>query len=135
MPAFWLPVRVYLEDTDAQGVVYNASYFRFFERARTDWLNERGINHRASEADHGIRFVLASIEARFLAPGILGEMLAVSAEMSALRGARIEFGQQVRRGSHCGEVLAEAGATVACIDRESGRPRRWPEDILKDLSG
>jgi len=33
-----LPIRVYLEDTDAQGVVYNASYFRFMERARTEWL-------------------------------------------------------------------------------------------------
>ena len=38
MMSFILPVRVYLEDTDAQGLVYNASYFRFFERARTEWL-------------------------------------------------------------------------------------------------
>ena len=27
MTKYVLPVRVYLEDTDAQGVVYNASYF------------------------------------------------------------------------------------------------------------
>ena len=69
MTEFWLPVRVYLEDTDAQGVVYNASYFRFMERARTDWLRERGIDH--TDFDHRLRvsFVLTSIEARFLAPG------------------------------------------------------------------
>ena len=38
MTKYVLPVRVYLEDTDAQGVVYNASYFRFMERARTECL-------------------------------------------------------------------------------------------------
>ena len=45
MAGFVLPVRVYLEDTDAQGVVYNASYFRFMERARTERLRAHGIDH------------------------------------------------------------------------------------------
>ena len=45
MTKYVLPVRVYLEDTDAQGVVYNASYFRFMERARTECLRARGIDH------------------------------------------------------------------------------------------
>ena len=36
-PFRW-PVRVYWEDTDAGGVVYHASYLRFLERARSEWL-------------------------------------------------------------------------------------------------
>ena len=32
------PVRVYYEDTDCARVVYYANYFRFMERARTEWL-------------------------------------------------------------------------------------------------
>ena len=44
MMNYILPVRVYLEDTDAQGLVYNASYLRFFERARTEWLREHGVD-------------------------------------------------------------------------------------------
>ena len=43
--SFALPVRVYLEDTDSQGFVYNASYIRFMERARTECLREAGIDH------------------------------------------------------------------------------------------
>ena len=35
-------VRVYYEDTDAQGVVYYANYLKFFERARTEFLREVG---------------------------------------------------------------------------------------------
>ena len=35
---FSWPVRVYYEDTDSTGLVYHASYVRFMERARTEWL-------------------------------------------------------------------------------------------------
>ena len=133
MPVIWLPIRVYLEDTDAQGVVYNASYFRFMERARTDWLREQGIDHSTFDAEHGIAFVLASIAARFKASGRLDDMLQVSAEVSNLKGARAEFTQQVRRESVDGELLVEATATVACIDRTTGQPKRWPSNFAKEL--
>lgn len=134
MSVFWLPIRVYLEDTDAQGVVYNASYFRFMERARTDWLRERAIDHRALEETHGLAVVLTSIEARFLAPGRLGEMLAVSADVTELKGARVRFVQEVRRGSDGGELLVTGHAECACVERESGRAQRWPRDIREGLN-
>ena len=133
MPAFWLPVRVYLEDTDAQGVVYNASYFRFMERARTDWLRERGVDHRAFNESLGLAVVLTSIEARFLAPGRLGDMLAVSADLTELKGARAHFVQEIRRDSNEGDLLAAGTAEVACIDTSNGRARRWPADFFEGL--
>ena len=39
-------VRVYFEDTDAGGVVYHASYLKFFERARTEFLRLIGWNQQ-----------------------------------------------------------------------------------------
>ena len=133
MSAFWLQVRVYLEDTDAQGVVYNANYFRFMERARTDWLRERGIDHRAFDESLGLALVLTSVEARFLAPGRLGDMLAVSAELTEIKGARAQFAQEIRRDSSQGDLLAQGRAEVACIDTSSGRVRRWPAEILEGM--
>ena len=41
-PFVW-PIRVYYEDTDAQGLVYFANYFKFMERARTEWIRALGI--------------------------------------------------------------------------------------------
>jgi tol-pal system-associated acyl-CoA thioesterase len=133
MTEFWLPVRVYLEDTDAQGVVYNASYFRFMERARTDWLRERDIDHGAFERELGLVFVLTAIEARFVAPGRLGDQLMVSAAVTELKGARAVFEQQLRRDGQSGELLAEGRADVACVDKASGRARRWPDEFLERL--
>jgi tol-pal system-associated acyl-CoA thioesterase len=135
MTQLWLPVRVYLEDTDAQGVVYNASYFRFMERARTEWLRARGIDHGEIAEQHGMAFVLTSIEAQFLAPGRLGDMLAVGAGLAEFTKARAVFAQQVRRDSRDGELLVEGRAEVACIDATSGKARRWPKDIPERLNG
>jgi len=134
MPACWLEARVYLEDTDAQGVVYNASYFRFMERARTEWLRERGIDHRAFDEALGLTLVLSSIEAKFMAPGRLGDMLSVSALLMELRGARAVFAQEIRQGASAGPLLATGRAEVACVERASGRARRWPKEFLEGLN-
>ena len=135
MQGFTWPVRVYLEDTDAQGVVYNASYFRFMERARTEWLRERGIDHDEARERHGVLFVLTAIEARFRAPARLGDLLDVAAEVIDVRGARIVFRQGVRRRAAGAEteLLCEGRAEVACMDAVQGKPRRWPEGLLQEL--
>jgi acyl-CoA thioester hydrolase len=134
MPAFWLQVRVYLEDTDAQGVVYNASYFRFMERARTEWFGERGVDHRVLDETLGLAVVLTSIEAKFLAPGRLGDMLAVSAELEELKGARAVFAQQIRQGAPDGPLVVSARSVCACIERGSGKACRWPAEFVEGLS-
>jgi tol-pal system-associated acyl-CoA thioesterase len=134
MTKYVLPVRVYLEDTDAQGVVYNASYFRFMERARTECLRAQGIDHERLRAEHGVMLVLASIEARFRAPARLSDMLYVSAVVDETRGARMRFSQQVRRHAPDGEVVCEGAAEVACLDASGGRPRRFPEALMSELT-
>jgi acyl-CoA thioester hydrolase len=130
---FVLPVRVYLEDTDAQGVVYNASYFRFMERARTEWLRAQGIDHDELREEHGVMLVLASIEAKFRAPARLSDVLYVSAAVAEARGARVRFEQRIRRAEPDGEVVCEGMAEVACMDAREGRPRRLPTDLISEL--
>jgi len=134
MAEFKLPVRVYLEDTDAQGVVYNASYFRFMERARTEWLREQGIDHTELRDQHGILLVLTGVTARFKASARLSDMLYVGADVSDLRGARVIFEQSIRRDSADGELLCEGQAEVACMDAELGKPKRFPASLLKELA-
>ena len=128
-----MPVRVYLEDTDAQGVVYNASYFRFMERARTEWLRAQGIEHDELRERHGVVLVLAAIEARFRAPARLSDLLYVRAAIAEARGARIRFTQDIRRGEPDGELVCEGVAEVACMDAHAGKPRRFPPILVSEL--
>lgn len=146
---FELSVRVYLEDTDAQGVVYNASYFRFMERARTECVRAAGLDHTALAAEHGMSLVLASIETRFVAPARLDDLLRVSAEVTRVQGARVVFRQAIRRSERGGAagapvhgdgrrvpgdaaagLVCEAVAEVACVAAADGRPRRLPKALM-----
>ncbi|HEX5418922.1 MAG TPA: YbgC/FadM family acyl-CoA thioesterase [Gammaproteobacteria bacterium] len=131
--AFVLPVRVYLEDTDAQGVVYNASYFRFMERARTEWLRARGVEHAELRAEHGVQLVLTRVEAELRAPGRLSDLLQVEAAVLRAGGARIVFAHEILRegpGELTAELVCRGIAEVGCIDAEQGRPRRLPAILL-----
>lgn len=133
MEGFTWPARVYLEDTDAQGVVYNASYFRFMERARTEWLRNRGIDHDRARARFGISFVLAAIEARFKAVAKLSDLLEVGADVIEVRGARIVFAQSIRRTEREPALVCEGRAEVACMDALAAKPRRWPRELFEEL--
>ncbi len=63
-PFAW-PIRVYYEDTDAQGVVYYANYFRFMERARTEWLRALGVDQVALMQNERRIFVVTETNAEF----------------------------------------------------------------------
>ena len=132
-PSFAITVRVYLEDTDAQGVVYNASYFRFMERARTECLREKGIDHDGFRRAYGVNLVLAKIEARFVAPSRLSDLLAVEANVTEIKGARIVFEQRIRRIDGDGALICAGRADVACIDVATNRPRRFLEELMGKL--
>lgn len=133
MSEFVLPVRIYLEDTDAQGVVYNASYFRFMERARTEWLRAQGVDHEELRVEHNVVLVLSAVEARFRAPARLSDVLYVSAAVVAARGARMRFKQMIRRAEPDGEIVCEGLAEVACMDAREGRPRRLPAALVSEF--
>jgi len=48
-----IEIRIYYEDTDFSGRVYHASYLRFLERGRTEWLRRFGLEHREAAAQLG----------------------------------------------------------------------------------
>lgn len=134
MNGFVLPVRVYLEDTDAQGVVYNASYFRFLERARTEWLRAKGVEHNRLRDEQGLVLVLSGTQVKFRQAATLDDQLFVSAALSEVSGARFVFEQQIRRGTPDGELVCDGVAEVACMDVVQRKPRRVPEALLNELS-
>jgi acyl-CoA thioester hydrolase len=123
-----MDIRVYYEDTDFSGVVYHASYLRFLERGRTEFLRARGIEHRGIFAEGGaggFHFVVRAMTIEFLRPARMDDMISVVTNLSAVRGASIEMGQQIRRGD---EVLLTAEVKIAVV--AEGKARRIPEEVL-----
>jgi len=131
------PVRIYVEDTDAGGIVFYANYLKYFERARTEWVRSRGVALRG-RLEEGIAFVVHSLNIRYHQPAFLDDELEVSADLISATRTAMTFRQEAWRRED-GAPLVSGEVKLACVQLPSGRPRRIPEDlnrIFKDtLSG
>ncbi|RKR06173.1 4-hydroxybenzoyl-CoA thioesterase/acyl-CoA thioester hydrolase [Kushneria sinocarnis] len=126
---FALPVMVYIEDTDAGGIVYHARYLHFMERARTEWLRSHGFGQQAL-MDRNIQLVVSGLSCRYRQAARLDEQLSVTAAVTTFSHCSATFEQQVRRSD---ELLVSARVDIACIDAGRSRPVRWPESLRAAL--
>src|SRR5215467_4843789 len=119
-----LPVRVYFEDTDFSGLVYHASYLRWCERGRSDFLRLVGNDHRALSEGSGGRepaaFVVRRMQLEYLRPARIDEILEVATRVKATTAASLTLDQRVSRA---GAELFIAEVMVVLISR-SGKPQR-----------
>ncbi|MBM7334101.1 MAG: tol-pal system-associated acyl-CoA thioesterase [Alcanivorax sp.] len=122
---FALPVRVYIEDTDAGGIVYYVNYLKFMERARTEYLRSLGYQHYGL-AEENYQFVVHSCQVRYRKPGRIDDDLRVSARLTHLGRATLMFAQQVTRD---GELLCEAEIKVACVSADGIKPTALPAPL------
>lgn len=127
--AFTWPIRVYYEDTDAGGVVYHASYLRFFERARTEWLRALGIEQRQWASQHQLLFAVTEMSVKFRRPAKLDDALIASCALIERRGASLKFEQRLLRAADQ-LLLVEASVRAACLDAVKLRPVAIPKNIL-----
>lgn len=128
---FSMRVRVYYEDTDAGGIVYHASYLRWMERARTEWLRTLGEHHGELAARAGVQFVVSEIDIRYRRPARLDDLLEVDLSVLQVRGASLRLAQAVRPAGHPESApLTEATVRVAVMDRITGRPAPLPRRLL-----
>ena len=127
---FELPVRVYYEDTDAQGVVYYANYFRFMERARTEWLRSLGVDMVRLQEEERRIFVVAEVQTKFHAPARLSDELIVTAGLQGLTRVSFDIEQRIFRNSTDGDLLISGIVKAAYLDADSMRPKRVPPSLF-----
>ena len=125
-----IPVRVYYQDTDAGGVVFHAQYLAFMERARTELLNESGIDLARLAQERGVQVMVSSLGVKYHRAARLNELLSASAEVVKIGRASIVFRQTVERAT---ELLVEAQVTLAIVDRARMKPARMPKELEQAL--
>jgi acyl-CoA thioester hydrolase len=118
------PVRVYYEDTDFSGVVYHASYLRFMERGRTNYLrllgaNQRALFEEAAKEAPGFSFVVRSMQIDFRKPARMDDLLEVVTAPAEVKGASVVLLQRVTRGK---DTLVEAMVQVAFVSGGRAKP-------------
>jgi acyl-CoA thioester hydrolase len=130
-PFVW-KVRVYWEDTDAGGVVYHSRYLNFFERARTEWLREKGVNQAQLARDKNLLFAIRHMDIDFLQAARLDDELEVSVHNVTAGGARMTFEQNMTRRSDR-QAVATARLTAVCLTADNFKPTRMPRWIRAEI--
>ncbi len=122
------PVRVYFEDTDTGGIVYHANYLRFMERARTEYLRDMGIDHRALMAGSmgdSHMFVVRRMEIDYRKPAKLDDQLVVITTVTGVTGASFTMDQTVWRDD---DIMVSGKVLIAVVGADGG-VRRIPKPL------
>jgi len=114
-----MKTRIYYDDTDAGGVVYHANYLKFCERARSDVFYEHG----KSPSINGGHFVVRHLEADFIKPAKLGDVIEVKNNLILLKNASLVLKQEIYKDE---EKLFEMTSTLAYVIE--GKPSRMDQE-------
>lgn len=121
--------RIYYEDTDAGGVVFYANYLKFAERGRTELLRAAGFENRELFEREGLLFVVRRLNADYLKPARLDDLLTVKTSVKAVNNASFEMKQAI----FCHDcLLFSMDITLVCINSDA-RPVRVPESLKASL--
>ncbi len=124
-----LPVRIYYEDTDAGGVAYHASYIRFCERGRTEYLRSIGFENSGILRDYGMLFVVKHLEADYKSPALLDDLLTLKTSVLSMKNTSFIMHHILENTK---KEIFEMKVVIACINK-SGRPDKIPDDLRKAL--
>ena len=154
-PIYATQYRIYLEDTDAGGIVYHANHLTLLERCRRYWLRVLGmtsyfyqahsadavsqdVTHQSDSGKPDIQFVVSQANIRYLRPILLDSEVTVVIETADCKSASLQLEQRIY-DSHQ-QLLSQAEITIVCVATskdENGqtqvRPTRLPKAFLQLL--
>ncbi len=129
--SFEVPVRVYIEDTDAGGIVFYGNYLKFFERARTEFLRSIGVEQSVT-IENNLIFVVRHVAVDYRAPARLDDLLTISCAVHSIRPTRVLFSQSANRAND-DISLVNAEVEVVAVSRDTLKPRVLPATLLNTL--
>ena len=129
MTVFSLNIRVYIEDTDAAGIVYYVNYLKFMERARTEYLRHIGFGHYLLTEDY--LFVVRKAQIDYKQPAKMDDELRVTAQIIKQGKASLLFEQCIYRRD---TLLSRAEIDIACVAKQSLKPCALPTRLTELLT-
>lgn len=129
LPVHETRLRVRYSETDAQGIVNNASYLSYFEVGRVEWLRAAGLSYKELEG-RGYGFVVTEAHAYYKRSAFFDDELVLRTELTELGKASLRFEYAVLRD---GEALVTGYTKHGCVELASGRPSRIPEGFVVRL--
>ena len=122
-----LEFTVYVEDTDFQGFVYYANYLKFFERARSQFLDNNHISQKKLK-ELNLTFIVKEVHIEYLRAAELGDQIIVQSKVEKISDARMVFYQSVINSNN--NEFVRGSVEVCFIDLVTKKPQKFPDDLL-----
>ena len=110
-------IKVNYYETDKMGVVHHSNYIRYFEEARTYFLEEIGFPYSKIEQEKIISPV-TSVTCQYKKPALYGETLDIEIKLVGLSAVKSTFSYIVKNQN--GEINA-TGQSEHCFLNDKGR--------------
>lgn len=123
-------MRVRYAETDQMSYVYYGNYAAYFEVGRVECLRELGFSYKALEAE-GVMLPVMDFNIHYKRPALYDDLLTIKTSIPEMPGARIKFNYETYNEK--GELLNEAHTTLVFVNRDTGRPTKAPEGLLKAM--
>ena len=125
-----LQIRVYDEDTDAGGIVFDANYLKFFERARTEWLRRLGIHQSQMAQSEQQLFVVKRADIEYIKSAKLDDLLDIRSRITHIGGASVHFAQEAWRDD---DLLCQSSIVVVSVDANTMRAAKINSNLRSIL--
>ncbi|MFH1230257.1 MAG: thioesterase family protein [Planctomycetota bacterium] len=125
-----MEIKIYYDDTDAGGVIYHANYLKYFERGRTEYMKQRGIDP-AAMAQSGIIFVIVRVEVSYLSPARYGDTITVETFIDEISHASVTFGYKIYLSGN--NKLLVTGKTKIVMVSKDMKVQRFSDDFIERL--
>jgi acyl-CoA thioester hydrolase len=121
--------RVRIYDTDSQGIVHYAGYYRFFTNAFEQFSRER-LGSEFPLVSERVWFVVVESNAKYYKPARLGDKLRTHVHASILGKKAMRFDFRIHRGN---DVLCDGYVVQVAIDRRRWKAVAIPQGITRRL--
>lgn len=128
------PIRIYYEDTDMQGIVYYANYLKYLERARTEFLREKGFEQDQLIEQQAVAFAVRSVQMDYIKPAKFNDELIVTTQVQQLKRVSLVFQQTIICPADDNAIINSATIKVACLDARSMKIKPIPTEMIEQLT-
>ena len=126
-----MEIKIYYDDTDAGGVVYHANYLKYFERSRTEYMRQRGIDP-AAMAQSGLIFVIVRAEVSYLSPARYGDTITVETFVDEISHASVTFGYKIYLPDKSSKLLVTGKTKITMVNKDM-KVQRFSDDFIERL--
>ncbi len=129
--------RVHYYETDQMGIVHHSNYIRWFEEARTAYMDRNGVGYADVEAQ-GVQLPVVSVSCSYHTAVRFDQTIEIHTRLAFFNGARAVYEYEIHPAGG-GPLLAEGRSEHCFIDAHSRAPlnlkKRLPEydRIMKQL--